>query len=797
MYYLKPQWRKRHWIRALDLVGFMKSTNDCRSYIAKRTEDRTEPSNHGDGRGKHSSWQRSVKRKLPSSACELPPQARKLDNTLCTSQNVRPPWQLASVRKSLSDPLQVFGDCYESNNSQHRSSSGIIPSDCKDRLSKDHQGRHDRLQDTENLSREKRRGLKPGLKDSTNLDPKVLKQNTLQTYNEVLVLKEALRAERKAYRTLQAELDEERNAASSAANEAMSMISRLQEEKAAVLMEARQFKRMAEERELHNQEAIFLLKDMLMNKEEEALALENELVAGRQLFLAVGPGEPVQNMSLKYLEMENYNTRDQETELVSCDAKQLSLYANNLSRGLKKEPINSEFNGRVFGRSFKGFASDSIRGNLEDVFNQAEEMAKCNDTQCNDEFSETVSDKTVDYNSSVNGHDSYMVFMNEAIYGGSKGNRLASPYTEKSFLDCQAEPLAGCTDEQSRSLWNRIMKLEHRLETFGGDGQGFNFDLPKTAAPTPHTPGFTSCKQQANASDWDITSCILYDQQKVEIKKSESVERSRMLDCIGGSQMSEAEMGQLKDSEIGFLRREVQASMISQSSNISQAPEDPCENVRDIVEGVHDVYEVGFQLNQGLHNECHRSSGIDSSSKDQPASIKKPDSPPLELMARIMEPMAVTPPDSAGVKNLSSSLSGTEVQLNKRLQLLEDEKHSMHQAILSLQAENKELKALQGVALQLQDLKQSQNLKRSLQTSEMPNKRVKSEQSSFTSILRGFFSYLPSGNILENRSVAHDSACGSAQKDYVGLSHLLEKSPHLKTETVIVRGLKVKVPAAI
>ncbi|MCO5595981.1 hypothetical protein L7F22_050033 [Adiantum nelumboides] len=779
----------------------MKSTNDCRSYISKRTEDRTEPSNYGDGRGKPSSWQRSVKRKLPSSACELPPQARKLDNTLCTSQNARPPRQLASVRKSLSDPLQVFGDCDDSNNTQHRSSSGIIPSDFKDRLSKDHQGRHDTPQDTENLSREKRRGLKPGLKDSTNLDPKLLKQNTLQTYNEVLVLKEALRGEKEAHRALQAELDEERNAASSAANEAMSMIARLQEEKAAVLMEARQFKRMAEERELHNQEAIFLLKDMLMNKEEEALALETELVACRQMFLAVGPGEPVQNMSLKYLEMENYNMRDQETELMSCDSKQLSLYANNLSRGsFKKEPINSEFNGRAFGRSFKGFASDSIRGNLEDVFKQAEEsieeMAKCNNMQCNDEFSETVYDKILDYSPSVNGQDSSMVFLDEAFYGSSKGNQ--SPYTEKPFSDCQAEPLAGCTDEQSRSLWNRIMKLEHRLEMFGGDGQGFNFDLPKTAAPTPQTPGFTSCKQQASASGWDTTSCSLYDQQKVEIKKSESVERSRMLDCIGGSNGSEAEMGQLKDSEFGFLRDQVQASMISQSRNISQASEDPCENVRDIVEGVHDVYEVGFQLNQGLNNECHRSSGIDSSSKDQPASITKPDSPPLELMAPIMEPMTVTPPDSAGVKNLSSSLSGAEVhQLNKRLQVLEDEKHSMHQAILSLQAENKELRALQGVALQLQDLKQSQNLKRSLQMSEMPNKRVKSEQSSFTSILRGFFSYLPSATNLENRSVVHESACGSAQKDYVGLSHLLEKSPHLKTETLIVRGLKVKVPAAI
>lgn len=770
----------------------MKSISDLRCYPPKRTDDRTELLSHGDGKGKPSSWQRSVKRKLPSSAFELLPQARKPDNTLFTSQGPHRP--IASVRKSLSDPLQVFGDCDESNNSnQHRSLSGSNPSDCKDRSLKDEQGRNDSMEDVENLSRSKRRGLKLGLKDSTNLDPKVaLKQNSLHTYKEVLALKEALRIEKEAHLSLQAELDEERNAASSAANETMSMIARLQEEKAAVLMEARQFKRMAEERELHNQEAISLLKEMLMNKEEEAFALENELVACRQMFLAIEAGEPIQN--LKYLDMEMYGKRNLETGLVSCDSKQLTVYANDLSRGtLEEEPINSEFNGRKLSRSFKGFASENIRGNLEAFFDQAgkssEGIANCNDVQCKEEVFEAMHDSVLNSSMSVNVQESSFNLTQSAIHRFGEGGRveqMTPSSIEKAFSECQTEPLPSCTDEQNRSLWDRIMKLEHRLEMFGVDKQGFEFDLSGNVATTPHTPAFTTCKQQVSASCWEMTSRSTLNSQEVEMKMIESAERPRKLQSTGGSQ---------GDTEISLRQNQTHASFESPTDTSEQS----CEVASDMVEGVHDVYEVGYESNQGSHN-CI-SPGVDTSRKDQPASLEKPDSP-LELIAPVMETMALTPPDSAAVRNMSSSLSGAEVQqLSMRLQVLENEKHSMHQAILSLQAENKELKTLQGVALQLQELKQSQNLKRSLQTLEQPNKRVKSEQSSFTSLLRGFFSYLPSGSNAENRSMpAPSQDLGSdlsAQKDYVGLSHLLEKSPHLKSDTLIVRGLKVKVPAAI
>lgn len=64
------------------------------------------------------------------------------------------------------------------------------------------------------------------------------------------------------------ELDKERNASSSAAVEAMSMILRLQREKAEVTMEARQFKLYVEEKMAHDQRQISYLEDIIYKREE-------------------------------------------------------------------------------------------------------------------------------------------------------------------------------------------------------------------------------------------------------------------------------------------------------------------------------------------------------------------------------------------------------------------------------------------------------------------------------------------------------------------------------------------------
>ncbi|KAJ6312700.1 hypothetical protein OIU77_014260 [Salix suchowensis] len=95
-------------------------------------------------------------------------------------------------------------------------------------------------------------------------------------------LKSALRAERKTLSVLYAELEEERSASAVAASQTMAMINRLQEEKAAVQMEAFQYQRMMEEQSEYDQEALQRLNELVVKREKEKVELEKELEAYRK-----------------------------------------------------------------------------------------------------------------------------------------------------------------------------------------------------------------------------------------------------------------------------------------------------------------------------------------------------------------------------------------------------------------------------------------------------------------------------------------------------------------------------------
>ncbi|RRT83531.1 hypothetical protein B296_00017412 [Ensete ventricosum] len=98
-------------------------------------------------------------------------------------------------------------------------------------------------------------------------------------------LKAALKAERKALSALYAELEEERSAAAIAANQTMAMITRLQEEKAAMQMEAFQYQRMMDEQSEYDQEALELLNELMIKREREKQELERELEVYRKKVL--------------------------------------------------------------------------------------------------------------------------------------------------------------------------------------------------------------------------------------------------------------------------------------------------------------------------------------------------------------------------------------------------------------------------------------------------------------------------------------------------------------------------------
>ncbi|GMN38517.1 hypothetical protein TIFTF001_007749 [Ficus carica] len=140
-------------------------------------------------------------------------------------------------------------------------------------------------------------------------------------------LKSALKAERKALSALYVELEEERSASAEAASQTMAMINRLQEERAAMQMEALQYQRMMEEQSEYDQEALQLLNELMMKREREKQELEKELEMYRK---RVQEYEAKERMLVK--RMKDGSTRSM-TSSISCsnaeDSDGLSIDLNN------------------------------------------------------------------------------------------------------------------------------------------------------------------------------------------------------------------------------------------------------------------------------------------------------------------------------------------------------------------------------------------------------------------------------------------------------------------------------------
>lgn len=90
-------------------------------------------------------------------------------------------------------------------------------------------------------------------------------------------LKRQVEHDRKIVTSLYKELEEERNASAVAANQAMAMITRLQEEKSSLQMEALQCLRMMEEQAEYDNEALQKANDLLAEKEKENQDLKLDL----------------------------------------------------------------------------------------------------------------------------------------------------------------------------------------------------------------------------------------------------------------------------------------------------------------------------------------------------------------------------------------------------------------------------------------------------------------------------------------------------------------------------------------
>ncbi|KAJ3669864.1 hypothetical protein LUZ60_010188 [Juncus effusus] len=135
-------------------------------------------------------------------------------------------------------------------------------------------------------------------------------------------LKRQVDLDRKSIGLLYRELEEERNASAIAANQAMAMITRLQEEKAAMQMEALQYQRMVEEQAEYDQEALQRCHEIISQKDRTIQELEIELVAYRDRVV-----NDQSDLSLLGFEEQKAYISDRLSDL----EEKLHIFSNNSS----------------------------------------------------------------------------------------------------------------------------------------------------------------------------------------------------------------------------------------------------------------------------------------------------------------------------------------------------------------------------------------------------------------------------------------------------------------------------------
>ncbi|CAF2147710.1 unnamed protein product [Brassica napus] len=150
---------------------------------------------------------------------------------------------------------------------------------------------------------------------------------------ETLDLRIALYEHKEVIERLQDELNAEREASSTSASEALSMILRLQGEKAELAREAAQYKRIAQEEMSHAEMWFAHLEDFIHQKENVITALEYQVEAYRSQLLSLG-----------YSDLNSLDVKLQENDVRS----QIPFpeLVNDLSIPVEKEVIEESLDSK-------------------------------------------------------------------------------------------------------------------------------------------------------------------------------------------------------------------------------------------------------------------------------------------------------------------------------------------------------------------------------------------------------------------------------------------------------------------
>lgn len=197
-------------------------------------------------------------------------------------------------------------------------------------------------------------------------------------------LKRQVEHDKKLMGALYKELEEERNASAVAVNQAMAMITRLQEEKATLHMEALQCLRMMEEQVEYDCEALQKTTDLLAEKEKEIQELKGELEAYKKMLGCISPEANLTEHNC------DFNTLESSVEKFETSLKQGNTTLSNSGDTHCKadDTSGATGDGGVYLRKSFAFEEESLN-----IFQCLKELEKKMEVfSYSDSFSDTAND---------------------------------------------------------------------------------------------------------------------------------------------------------------------------------------------------------------------------------------------------------------------------------------------------------------------------------------------------------------------------------------------------------------------
>ncbi|KAF8766167.1 hypothetical protein HU200_007667 [Digitaria exilis] len=244
--------------------------------------------------------------------------------------------------------------------------------------------------------------------------------------------------DRKSIHLLCRELEEERNASAIAASQALAMITKLQDEKAAMQMEASHYQRMMEEQAEYDSEALAKANELLAEREQQIEELEVELENYRRHY----GGEPIKKQAKAPFEQENADTGfieegDFEDPIINTPRSTNSLVS------FEEERAYIETSLRKLERKLQSYSNNNTSDDLsspypiEDDLSNKAPIAEDSSLYCQDSWGKGG-------NSSVMSGEVDLTTVQEEI--ASLNRRLKTLEGDRNFLEHSINSLGNGTE---------------------------------------------------------------------------------------------------------------------------------------------------------------------------------------------------------------------------------------------------------------------------------------------------------------------------------------------------------------